>query len=292
MKLKITTLFLIFALFVANAQEIPNLSFTQNFDYPEGPQDGSLGSVLAPTYWTEYAGYKNISYVPVTSSNEIPVGSGTAIIFRIYMPPFVEKVSIGINGPDGLATQFMRVATISEDIESASIPTSYTSGDLSDTDWKWLSSTGNYTYTRDAQYHNTGSAIFFVIYNGANVDDNYDGVPEGDYPNTLTVGSFTMSWQIPLADTTNYINWANGTTSIETNFTDNKINIYPNPASTYLQVDCGNLQTESVQILDITGKLVLLSSLRGTKQSIDISNLQNGVYFIKLGNNIQKFIKN
>ena len=296
MKTKIFTLLIIAISIVAYSQEIPNLTFTQSFDYPENdPQDGSTGSVLSPDYWTEYNGFKNISYIAVTSSNEIPIASGTAKVFRIYVPPYVQKVSIGINGPDGLATQFMRVASIDEDIENATIPTNYTAGSLSDSQWQWLGSTGNYIYTREAQYNTTGSAMFFVIYNGANVDDNYDGVPEGDYPNTLTVGSFTMSWSIPLADTTNYIDWANGASTeiIYTNSDSNNFIVYPNPVSNNLHLSVNNIkQTEKIQILDLTGEVLKQSKTSiSTESVINVENIPNGVYFVKVGNTIKKFIK-
>ena len=82
----------------------------------------------------------------------------------------------------------------------------------------------------------------------------------------------------------------------------NNFNIYPNPATSNVQLIISNEQLgETIQILDITGKTVkpviaslVLSEVEGkAKQSlsIDISNLQNGVYFIKVGNTVQKFIK-
>ena len=78
--------------------------------------------------------------------------------------------------------------------------------------------------------------------------------------------------------------------------------IYPNPASNNVQLIIDNEQLgETIQILDITGKTVkpiiaslVLSEVEGkAKQSlsIDISNLQNGIYFVKVGNTVQKFIK-
>jgi len=271
------------------SQEIPNLTFSQQFDYPENdPQDGSSGSVLSPENWTEYNGYKNISYVAVTSYNEIPVASTEAVIFRIYLPPYVEKVSIGINGPDGLATEFMRVATILEDVDSTPFPVTYNAGDLQDNDWRWLGSMGSYIYTRDIQYKESGSAMFFVIYNGANVDDNYDGVPEGDYPNTLTIGSFTMSWQIPLADTTNYIDWANGTTEIKDFNSFNSVEIFPNPAKDFIYVKSPVLN-KKIDIFDVSGRKII--SKQNVNSKINISEFNKGIYIIKSGSETVRFVK-
>ena len=69
--------------------------------------------------------------------------------------------------------------------------------------------------------------------------------------------------------------------------------IYPNPATSQLTINNVQLTADNIKILDITGKVVLVSSLRGgtTNQSVDISDLQNGVYFVKVGSVVKEFIK-
>jgi len=68
---------------------------------------------------------------------------------------------------------------------------------------------------------------------------------------------------------------------------DNYFEIYPNPANTYLQVKSENLKGKNIEVLDITGKVI--KQVKSNK--LDISDLQNGVYFIKIGTQVQKFIK-
>ena len=80
-------------------------------------------------------------------------------------------------------------------------------------------------------------------------------------------------------------------TSVNNIDKENNFIIYPNPASTYVQIESDNLQNKCIEILDITGKVLISSSLRGTKQSVDISDLQNGIYFIMIENQVQKLIK-
>jgi hypothetical protein len=46
-----------------------------------------------------------------------------------------------------------------------------------------------------------------------------------------------------------------------------------------------------IQILDITGKTILNVIANEAKQSIDISGLENGIYFVKVGSQTKKFIK-
>ncbi|MEN8162682.1 MAG: hypothetical protein ABFS37_01020 [Acidobacteriota bacterium] len=196
------------------AYEIPDLTFLQTFDYPEGPQDGSPGSVLDPVNMYYYGGYFSIPYIAVTSLNMIDIEPGTAVVFRIYLPPFVEKISVSINGPGGMATQALRAAVIYEDTDTAPIPPNYVEGTLEDSAWQWLYSFGNFVYIRDPTFFTIGSAAFLVMYNGANVDADYDGVPDGDWPYTLTLGSFSMSWSIPEENEQDYIDWANGEQSL------------------------------------------------------------------------------
>jgi len=60
--------------------------------------------------------------------------------------------------------------------------------------------------------------------------------------------------------------------------------LYPNPAKNNVQLIMSNEQLKNVriEIVSITGKTVYTSSLRGTKQAIDLSNQAKGIYFVKL----------
>ena len=57
-----------------------------------------------------------------------------------------------------------------------------------------------------------------------------------------------------------------------------KISVYPNPTSGELRIKSNELRIEKVEILDVTGKIVLTSG----KTTIDISHLLSGIYFIKM----------
>ena len=111
---KLFTLILIALFTNINAQEIPNLTFTQTFNYPENdPQDGSPGSILDPASmaWSNYSQMYYITYVAVTSANSIYIESGEAILFSIFVPPYVTNLNIGFNGVI-VATQYCRVALL------------------------------------------------------------------------------------------------------------------------------------------------------------------------------------
>jgi hypothetical protein len=69
--------------------------------------------------------------------------------------------------------------------------------------------------------------------------------------------------------------------------TGETINIYPNPASEYIIANTYGLGT--LDIFDITGKLVSSSLITKTSQLFDIRNLQNGIYFVKVTNDKNTF---
>ena len=91
-------------------------------------------------------------------------------------------------------------------------------------------------------------------------------------------------------------------TNIDNNNLSVNLSIYPNPASTYLQVSSEKLKVESVFIYDIYGRTALNNVIAsgGVKQSnnltIDITVLIKGIYFIKIqtssGSLVKKFVKN
>ncbi len=63
------------------------------------------------------------------------------------------------------------------------------------------------------------------------------------------------------------------------------ISIYPNPANDILNFS----QAQTYEILDIQGRVLMQSK---TKQnSVNISELKEGMYFIKFENELLKFIK-
>jgi hypothetical protein len=75
--------------------------------------------------------------------------------------------------------------------------------------------------------------------------------------------------------------------------------VYPNPARDYIEIDferfatpgrCGT--SEDIRIFNTLGENVLpVEQTPSSVQSIDISKLSPGMYFIKIGNRVDKFVK-
>lgn len=64
-----------------------------------------------------------------------------------------------------------------------------------------------------------------------------------------------------------------------------QISVFPNPASDYIKVNCPNFSNYNYSLYDITGKKVMSSQLQLTENSINISNLNPGLYFIQININ-------
>lgn len=80
-----------------------------------------------------------------------------------------------------------------------------------------------------------------------------------------------------------------------TDFKENQAFIYPNPASTYINIELENQIEARVTLLDLNGRTLQCSKIDINKSTIDISNLSAGVYFIQIANNnfttLKKFLK-
>ncbi len=69
---------------------------------------------------------------------------------------------------------------------------------------------------------------------------------------------------------------------------NNEINIYPNPVKDILTIEGKTISV--FQIVDVNGQVVFEETNVMDKKSIDVSNLQEGVYFVKTKNNQSNFV--
>ncbi len=71
-------------------------------------------------------------------------------------------------------------------------------------------------------------------------------------------------------------------TSIKDALTDDLFTIYPNPASNFISIELKDGNYAGLCITDLTGKTILTKSLDKNINHLDLSDLNNGVYIIKL----------
>jgi hypothetical protein len=68
--------------------------------------------------------------------------------------------------------------------------------------------------------------------------------------------------------------------------------IAPNPASDYINVDLSflRMQESEIKIFNIYGERVLVAQTPSSELRIDVSSLPEGIYFVRIGEKIGKFI--
>ncbi|MBX3164007.1 MAG: T9SS type A sorting domain-containing protein [Bacteroidetes bacterium] len=76
------------------------------------------------------------------------------------------------------------------------------------------------------------------------------------------------------------------------NYPSLQLRVYPNPANSMLNVECEMLNGEmDFQIITVLGEVIKHSIVTTKHSQIDVSGLENGIYFIKVGNASRKFVK-
>jgi len=63
---------------------------------------------------------------------------------------------------------------------------------------------------------------------------------------------------------------------------DSKFHIYPNPTDGEFKIENGELKIENVEIFDVMGKKIIFNFQLSTFNSINLSHLPNGIYFMRI----------
>lgn len=104
-------------------------------------------------------------------------------------------------------------------------------------------------------------------------------------------GRFATSWDFGTTDNTRLSNWLDpqgtGATSIDILNTPDfqflgRISIFPNPATTVINVANNNSTQLTYQLYSITGQLISSNSLPFVNNTISVEALSEGVYFLQL----------
>ncbi len=81
------------------------------------------------------------------------------------------------------------------------------------------------------------------------------------------------------------------------NYNNNEanINVYPNPTIESITIEVNNYQLiknkEIITITNLTGKVVKSSILESSNFTLNVSELITGIYILKIGNTVSKFVK-
>ena len=158
-------------------------------------------------------------------------------------------------------------------------------------------------------YSPTNGGIPLTVYftNSSDFANSYfwnfgDGMTSTDY-NPYHIYYSTGNYNVSLiAYNTNCSDTfaVNNAIDITTDIADNNLNdgiiIYPNPASTYVQIESKKFKVKSYEVYNVYGQNVKQLKTCDSKFIIKVADLSKGIYFIKLqteqGVLIRKFIKN
>jgi len=66
---------------------------------------------------------------------------------------------------------------------------------------------------------------------------------------------------------------------------------YPNPVSNSLTLELVHQLTETLRIYDISGSVVYEQEILNRSTEIGLTSLSQGIYFLELGDKMEKFIK-
>ena len=119
-------------------------------------------------------------------------------------------------------------------------------------------------------------------YNGGMVYVVFAPEYGGSYSKTMTITGQTLTSTVSL----------NGSaTGIEEQSTES-VQLYPNPVGNSLNLifDANNLP-EKVEIIDVAGRVVMSMNVVDGTTTVNVENLNAGVYFVRADNIVKKFIK-
>lgn len=171
------------------------------------------------------------------------------------------------------------------------------------------SSLGNPTVTTPVSYNQNDTATALTATTGTNgtgliwftTETGGNGDTVAPTPSTATVGN-TSYW----VASTSAIGCESGRTEIvvtvesqlsTSNFEmANNIKMYPNPINNLVTVEVKNLTNAILQVVDISGKILINQSLNTSSNTVNVSQLPTGLYFFKVSSNegeaTSKIIKN
>jgi len=72
---------------------------------------------------------------------------------------------------------------------------------------------------------------------------------------------------------------------------NNQFLMYPNPSTNQLHIQLINSTNSLASVFDVSGQLLLQKKLSTAENTIDVSNLPLGTYFIRINNATTTFIK-
>jgi hypothetical protein len=143
----------------------------------------------------------------------------------------------------------------------------------------WGINDGNVSiYNTDASFSHTR------VYNATAGSHTYYAVAE-NYVNQAGTGLASIYGNLTVAFFSDF------STAVENIIDENTVLVYPNPAKDILNIEFSNFKNANAEIITSEGRSVQNFSLKDLKTQIDIGNLPDGIYFVKISSNKGLFVK-
>ncbi|GIV29022.1 MAG: hypothetical protein KatS3mg028_0088 [Bacteroidia bacterium] len=208
---------------------------------------------------------------------------------------------------DSCAPVSYSCAGVAVNVSNASTPPTFTCSASLNIFVDSLASPGNYNYYYSINPSNAtaiqyiwfvGSATYSTTLTGASPVFN---LPPGTYSVCVQItlvnqaGTDTCtSWACDMvSDTVNNISlYKLGTTGINNAGKTNSVfNLYPNPVKDKLNVQYNQRISDKISILDVTGRVLKTENISDDLKTLDVSELENGIYYIRINDITKMFIK-
>lgn len=62
----------------------------------------------------------------------------------------------------------------------------------------------------------------------------------------------------------------------------NGVEVYPNPTSGEFTIELSNSSAKTIEVLDLTGRVVYSNTAASEKVKVNLSTLANGIYYVKI----------
>ena len=133
---------------------------------------------------------------------------------------------------------------------------------ISDTATGWF-------FSWTAPTESLGDITFYAAINAANGNGNTGG-------DKIHLSQFTASPAVGITD----------------NLASKAVNFYPNPATDFINVEAISIAQENrfMDIINLHGQLVKRVEITDSKQTVDISGLKSGIYFVRTGKHTERLV--
>lgn len=134
-------------------------------------------------------------------------------------------------------------------------------------------------------------------YNAVTYQWYFNGGELNGATDSVHIAEQSGNYAVEVTDTNGCVATSNNVTVIisgmdELRIADLGLRIFPNPVSDELQVAGGRWQVgEMISVYDISGRILMEQTVTSVKEILKTTTLHSGIYFIRIGNRVQRFIK-